>query len=578
MYIFAAIDLRRHFGNLNKVVQHTNNLIGTGFLKEIDISFQNNLVLLYENNCEFGIVQKNGDLITELISGYIDKVDGLKGGEWSRIQILNDGIVAASDFSGSCPLFYGVNKDVAAISNDANSLAIFLGFDEVTRESAIELVKYGHCIGRETTIKGIFRVWPEEELKIKVLLNKIEVKILYSDVLEYGANTRDSKGNLIDIAFQKLVANSKRNFNNSRTSLCQLSGGLDSRLTVAVLSRNQVSELSTFHMILTDQNESRIAKQIAETLNTRHHSVALAGATLEMAKKAWLLTSGQVGVDAAAGNLVGYKYALEHGFNQIIGGWQGDCLIGSYVPSESIFLSHRFKKLAVKNWALNRGYADDEIHSVFNGKISKKELRKSRRRLTSEINKKHFKTAAQQVSWWGMFRRQPTFSNISPARLCSDLIEKTPLLATEYIQELLNLDGSDLVNKNFYRRMIWNQFPELRHIEYANTGVVLTGDYSLDLNPPNLRRVVYTIFPVSAARQLYGKFLNIRNPVLNRNKRIDNESSHWKEILEKEIQQIQTNAMWEIKTNKSEGENSEVHYMGVFLALEWTRNYLVGFK
>lgn len=237
MYIFAALDLSRNFENLRMVMQHTRNLIGTGFLNEMGTSFQNNVVMIYENKSEFGKVEKSCELITELVSGYLDESEGRKGGEYSRIKILKDGIVASSDFSGSCPLFYGVSKQVAAISNDVNSLAIFLGFHEVCLESAIELVKYGHCIGRETTVKGILRIWPEEVLEIKVLGKKIEATIISTNLLEYATNTHVSTGHQIDIAFEKILQNNERNFNNLSTSLCQLSGGLDSRLTVASLNR-----------------------------------------------------------------------------------------------------------------------------------------------------------------------------------------------------------------------------------------------------------------------------------------------------------------------------------------------------
>jgi hypothetical protein len=330
-------------------------------------------------------------------------------------------------------------------------------------------------------------------------------------------------------------------------------------------------------MVLSDDAEVEIASQIASKLKTKHHSVVLDSADLEMARKAWILTAGQVGVDAAAGNLVGYKYALENGFNQIIGGWQGDCLIGSYVPSESIFISHRLKRLAIKSWVLNRGYPDDEIRSLFQ-KISKKALRKLRRNLQNEIEKKDFKTAAQQVSWWGMFRRQPTFSNISPARLCSNLVERTPLLAPGYIQELLNLEGTDLINKNFYRKMIWHKCFKLRAIKYANTGKELVGGYDFTLKSLKLRRLLNIILPLDLAMKLYRKYLNGNNDFAHVLEKHTNESDHWRKILENEAQLIHSNSIWGIQVKNITSENSAVHFLGVCLALEWSRNYLAEFK
>lgn len=577
MYIFVAVDLNRNFTNVDQVFQHTNNLIDTGFTQKIEMVIQDDLAILFESRSEFGCLEKQNDRILSLISGYRDSGNQGDEGEYSRIKIFKDRVVAYSDFSGSCPIFYGVNNGIAAISNDVFSIAIFLGFHSISLNSAIELVKYSHCIGRETTIDGVYRVWPEEELHLEISANAITTSNITSTKLDYVYNSPNLKDDAIDVAFEKLLRNTERNFKNTTKSLCQLSGGLDSRLTVAILSQIEGREINTFHMILSDDYEAEIASQIADKLNTKHHSVALDCADLEMAKKAWILTAGQVGVDAAAGNLVGYKYALENGFNQIIGGWQGDCLIGSYVPSESLFVSNRLKKLAIKSWVLNRGYSDDEICSVFQ-RISKKSLRKLRKKLRKEIEKKDFKTAAQQVSWWGMFRRQPTFSNISPARLCSNLVERTPLLAPEYIKELLKLQGSDLINKNFYRKMIWNKCSKLRKVKYANTGKELVGDYDLTLKSLNLRRLIYTLFPMSLVLNLYKKYLNRRNNIAYLDEKHLNESSHWRVIFEKEVQIADSNSVWGISAENIKSENSAVHFLGVFLALEWSRKYLAGFK
>ncbi len=540
-------------------------------MRNIKLINQDNSVIAYDSVSSYGTVKEIGSKITEILSGY-SFTDNPDSGEFAKISIQQDELNGESDFTGSCPIFYGSSQNSAAISNDAHAIAIFLGISEVSEHSTVEMIKYGHCIGRETTIKGVFRIWPEERLRIKrfgeIFLPTLEKNedLNYKESPNPKTNVEDTYKVLLD-DIEKLP------FDLSK-SVCQLSGGLDSRLTARMLTLSKISKLDTLNIAFSDIEETKIAAEVAAIVNSNHTSIPLATGKLLAARKAWLLTSGQVGVNAAAGNLIGYEYVRSREINIIIGGWQGDCLIGSYVPKFTIFINPKLRRFAVRNWVVNRGYPDGEILAVFHGVFKRRDLRKARKRLLHVVDEIHASDAAQQLSWWGMFRRQPTFTNISPARLCSEIIEVTPLLSKNYIGELLKLEGIDLMDKNFYRKLIHSKFPELRHIAYSQTGVPISGEYDYSKYPLGIRKIIFTLIPSTYLLERYSKIRQMVNPEKENSYVASLEAENWCEELSDEFLELQTKkGSIRIHTEINNLDNL-AHYLGVLKAIEWTRKYL----
>jgi hypothetical protein len=176
-----------------------------------------------------------------------------------------------------------------------------------------------------------------------------------------------------------------------------------------------------------------------------------------------------------------------------------------------------------------------------------------------------------------MFRRQPTFSNISPARLCSDVIEVTPLLGKNYIGELLKLTGIDLLNKNFYRKLIYTQFPEYRKINYSLTNAPITETYSINANKLSVKKVIFTIFPSALLEEMYtrmrAKFGEKKVIAVS-----SLESIHWYQILNTELLKLGEPYKSQQVFNEERNLNNLVQYLGVLLAVEWTREYLLEFE
>ena len=85
-------------------------------------------------------------------------------------------------------------------------------------------------------------------------------------------------------------------------------------------------------------------------------------------------------------------------------------------------------------------------------------------------------TAAHRTTAWAMIYRQPAFTFTSVLHTHPDVTEAACHLDYRYTDLMLRLPASWLYNKAFYSYMLYSALPQLRHIPYANTGRLLSGD------------------------------------------------------------------------------------------------------
>ena len=196
----------------------------------------------------------------------------------------------------------------------------------------------------------------------------------------------------------------------------------------------------------------------------------------------WALTGGQVSPIAAAGNLPIYN-SMRRRRNEPVtvwGAWPGDCLAGSYVPPARGVVDPAQQTRIVRKWArvrLQNAHATAGAISV-DGQNARTLVGNAVNRLSAAVDCSVGPTAAEAISHWAMYRRQPAFSYISPARLSRDVLEVTPVLSPAYLSDLLSLSGPEIYDKNFYRYLIYESLPDLRHINYHNTGQPITPSWS----------------------------------------------------------------------------------------------------
>lgn len=490
-------------------------------------------------------------------------------GEYALIDADGTGLTARSDPAGSWPLFYADSGDTSVVSNDAHAVAIVAGRRRIDPVVAVQMLLLGHAIDRGTTIEGVSRLWPGEQLR----LGPIGASTI-APAAAYGGFTRRSTSmeEHAQHTFDDLVAGIAQMPAVDEHAVLQLSGGLDSRLTVAALQRAGVRDAQATTLAIADEAEVSIAREVTDALGFSHSVLDVAAMGPEHLRSGWLLTGGQVSPIGAAGNLAVYEAAASGptGAVNVWGAWPGDCLVGSYVPNVPAALDPRAKSRVVRKWAhlrINSMRAIVEAATI-DGHSTRSLLARTHQTLVDSVDPSMGETAAEVISWWAMFRRQPAFSYLSPARLTADVLEVTPVLTPAYVRDLLELSGVEVFGRNFYRQLIWSALPELRHVAYHNTGRPITPDRVLPARrPPGSVELLYRLpafvgpLAIRARRRLRGEA-----PA-------SYEEGHWRSVLGDGDDEHGVTGL-RIDLGSIGNGHLRLHAAAMLRALAWTERYL----
>jgi len=438
--------------------------------------------------------------------GYFDS-QRLESGEYLKVSILShhdeyelDGL---TDAFSSMPLFTYQNGAACAISNDIFAIAKFFRLKKLDLKPTYSLFITGHCITRETTIAEVKRLWPSERITFRLnATGSITTTLLSTKPLKYRERRTSIEIHAIQ-TFKSLVDGCRRILANKQEFVLQLSGGLDSRITAGAIRQAFPDlEIQTCTVDIATPSELEAAGRSATVLRLKH-SIERLGIFAEDVSSAFLLTGGQVSVLAAATNLHMYRRGNPESVTQIVGAWPGDTLIGSYVPNHPGFLRPDKTVRAIRRWALNKARLSRYLARVIFGRRNQKYLERSFGRQLFEILLEcSGENAAQKISYWAMFRRQPAFSFNSPARLTDSVIELTPMLHLEYVENLLELRGDEIFKKNFYRKMLFANLPSLAAIPYNEES--LSKEFVVPC--PGIRERLLYDFPTPVLRSLVWLF------------------------------------------------------------------------
>lgn len=513
------------------------------------------------------------------VGGVLSGTEGNRSGEFAAITIGSGIVTASSDLNGSWPMYFGVNGGMAAAGNDLHAVAIALGLTKLNDRAVHEFLTLQYVLGRETTVKGVFRLWPGERIELPA--NSLDISpdsaSIHSAKMTYRRVHRSSDSAKMDNVFQKLVDGLSKEEVEAPGTVVQVSGGLDSRLTAGIISRAGITSPECVTLRLADDEEVRIASQVSNALGFRHRSIELPQMQTSDLRDGWLLTGGQVSTHAAAGNLPIYRMLLrDNKYARIVGAWPGDMLIGSYVPSLAEFTDPKDTKRAVKHW----------IRSFTSNRAMAQSLRKSRgvkrlqkelpRTLQLQVSEMEGLTAAEKISRWAFMRRASLFTFISPARLCTSVLEITPVLAPDYVRHLLELTGTDIVNKNFYRKLIWSKFPELREIPYHNTGRPITPEY---LPPQRMSLIAQILLHLPHQVTDLAVYVQSRMSRTEGTNVVSVEVKHWQKLLSDELpEKIKISDRIVVDFSKFKSPSTRVAAQGVALSCFWTRTYLESYR
>ena len=466
MILFASIfnqDFNSSIG-IPSIKTHLSEMGKTGF---------NNVQTIVEEKSIFTVnLQRQShssqsEIVLEGQSGYSSNSNELA--EFCEIKISGasdalklQGIV---DSFASCPLFYFSSESLCCVSNDTLAIAKFAQISDLNQHSLYELFTNGHCITEETTISGIKRLWPSQTIEIQFARSKkTNLKIIQRERLEYKSRSTNV-ATCAESIFKDLINSAEHSLKISPRFVLQISGGLDSRITAGALRlAHPKIEINATTLNIADQREMSSAELIGTTLNLKHTFEDLE-IRVEDIRSGFLLTGGQASCLAAGSNMQMYNRNNKDEVLGIIGAWPGDCLIGSYIPNHSSFLSIKKTRKIVKRYCWNNARMSRYLTTNFFVKSASLEKRFGKKQSEMIMNSSG-NSAAQKISYWAMFHRQPTFSHNSPARLTSSIQEITPMLHAGYVEKLLTLTSEEIFRKNFYRTMLIENLPKLAEIDY----------------------------------------------------------------------------------------------------------------
>lgn len=321
---------------------------------------------------------------------YPDQQESLKkkllalNGHYSLIIETSNFIFCSVDRVRSIPLFYGIKDDSFIISDDANYMRKLIDppFNE---EAGAEFLVTGYVTGNETLFEGIYQIQAGEYL----IYNKADGSLIKSYYHRYlhGNYFSDPEEVLLDQlddvmirVFQRLIETTK-----GKQLVVPLSGGLDSRIIVAMLKRLGVDDVICFGYGKRGNHEAEISRQVAEMLGYRWLFVEYTKEKLY----SWYNSEQMNKYLDYAGNLTSLPHIQDFfavkelkekgvvsGNAVFVPGHSGDMLAGSWIPDESSFNidNHNqfFDHIMKKHYSLWQWHktANKIINNIFQKRIN----------------------------------------------------------------------------------------------------------------------------------------------------------------------------------------------------------------
>jgi len=255
--------------------------------------------------------------------------------ETEKCLIFNDAL-------GRLPFYYcsspNQSSDRIVMSREVKFIIPFLKKPYFDITALAEYLLFGYTLGKKTLWRDIKRLPPATVSVIDTKNNEFLLK----KVLSWNLDTKSEKSetmNQLQEETRKLVnlflnslKDTARTFSKEHTHIVSLSGGLDSRATLAGLVETGVNPTAYSY----PSEENRVAKKIAQTLKVRHHIIS---SSFEMTNGDYAkLTDGLL--DIGLRPLVSYLYGVREKIgNKVIlyTGDGGDKTVGPTALKSGIF-------------------------------------------------------------------------------------------------------------------------------------------------------------------------------------------------------------------------------------------------
>jgi len=425
------------------------------------IYFQNELMPIFDLIGKIPFNQKSSSYDINETKEILHQLNG----SFSFIIENDEYVFCVVDRIRSIPLFYTFQNSHLIVSDDANFLRklVNASFNE---NHGAEFLVTGYVTGPDTLFDGIYQLQAGEFL----YFNKINENFLIERYFHYlhGNYSNDPEEQLISLLDTVMVNVFKRlietTANQGKTLVVPLSGGLDSRLIVAMLKRLGVTNVICFSYGKKGNYEAEISERVAKSLGYPWYFV-------EYTNQRWFNcyhSDEMREYEKYAGNLsslphiqdfLAVKILKEEGKipdNAVfVPGHSGDMLAGSWIPFEIEKMPHTVDSCI--NHLLQRHYSlwqwNDNKNTAFDSLF-----RESIRKAIGNIAIHNAESLANAIEYFNYNERQAKFI-VNSVRVYEFLGYEwvIPLWDGELIDFFLQVPLGMRVNQFLYIKYIYDK-------------------------------------------------------------------------------------------------------------------------
>ncbi|HOW14473.1 asparagine synthase-related protein [Methanosarcina sp.] len=394
----------------------------------------------------FPLICKEGQDKEKEIGDFLKKLNG----EFAFVAETEDIMFCTADKTRSTPLFYLKTKNSFIISDSAYYLKDKTN-SRLNEEKAAEFMVVGYVTGNETLFDDIkqircgeFLIYQKNEMYLK---SCCYFKFLHGDYYDLPeARLIEMLDQTFVNAFSRLIESTSK---QGKKLVVPLSGGLDSRIIVAMLKRLGVNDVICMSYGRKGSRESKISKHVAEALGYEWVFV-------ESTEKKWHDYYNSKEADLfriLAGNLSSLPHMQD--FPAV-----KELKIQGKIPENSVFVpghtgygthipdSTNFDSEAYLTASLKKHYNlwpyGQRLENIFKQRINKS---------TSGLEIKDKETFANAIEYFDSNERQPKFIYNSVRVYEFFGYEwRIPLCDTELIEFFLRVPVECRINCNLYKK------------------------------------------------------------------------------------------------------------------------------
>ena len=375
-------------------------------------------------------------------------------GKEKKLTVINDRY-------GLRPIYYSQRNNGLYLASEVKAILTYDGVSKNVDDAAIaSLFFFGFIMGNRTYFESIKLLPPASLLVFKnnqiSISNYWDFNFLDKKEGKTKEYYEQRLGNLILQAIQRHVKDGVR-------ITVPLSGGLDSR-TILTSIPKEYYPINTVTFGTKDMDDVKIAKRVADALETNHHYLEiLPEDIIDNAKKIVNITDGMISLLHSTGNM---KLELIRDYTDVC--LDGVQPFGSFFNPFAIF--QRKEKLLIADY-LFQPISGDLAKSLFIHSYYKK-IKDYPREIIKKLSRKCKCTSASSIIDYSIatqyVRRFVNYGNLVKR---THVEVRSPFFDNDLVDFMVNTPPNERRYQYLYTRTFSRLFPELSKIPWEKTGL-----------------------------------------------------------------------------------------------------------